>query len=144
MSKRKLARRGNYVIGYGRPPKSGQFKPGESGNTGGRPKGLRPLGSLLHEILRQKVPVTENGKTRRIPVQEVMFRRLAKDAMRADKGAIKLVLNLVDRYSDSPEATLQLREMLAEDRAILAQYLTEPDDLLPTPVSEPTKTRPKK
>ena len=33
-----------------------------------------------------------------------MLRRLANDAMRSDPNAIKLLLSLIDRYSDSPEA----------------------------------------
>jgi hypothetical protein len=36
----------------------------------------------------------------------VMLRRLANDAMRSDPNAnaIRLLLSLIDRYSDSPEA----------------------------------------
>ena len=30
-----------YEVGYGRPPRHSQFRPGESGNPGGRPKGRR-------------------------------------------------------------------------------------------------------
>jgi hypothetical protein len=33
-----------------------------------------------------------------------MLRRLANDAMRSDPNAIRLLLSLIDRYSDSPEA----------------------------------------
>lgn len=29
-------------VGYGKPPKASQFKPGESGNPGGRPKSVLP------------------------------------------------------------------------------------------------------
>ena len=28
-----------YEVGYGKPPKATRFKPGKSGNPGGRPKG---------------------------------------------------------------------------------------------------------
>ena len=35
---------------------------------------------------------------------EGMLRRLANDAMRSDPNAIRLLLPLIDRYSDSPEA----------------------------------------
>jgi hypothetical protein len=49
--------------------------------------------------------------------------------MRSDAGAMKLLLSLVDRYGDSPEAALRLGEMLAEDRDILAQYLQGPAGL---------------
>jgi hypothetical protein len=30
---------GQYDVGYGKPPAKGQFKPGQSGNPGGRRKG---------------------------------------------------------------------------------------------------------
>ncbi len=116
---------GDYKVGYGRPPKETQFAPGRSGNPKGRPKGCRPVGAVLQDIIRQKVTVTEGGKTRRISVLEVMLRRLANDAMRGDQNAIKLFLSLVDRYSDAPETTLQLREMLDEDKALLTEYLRE-------------------
>jgi uncharacterized protein DUF5681 len=97
----------------------------------------RPVGALLQDILQQKVSVTESGKTRRIPALEVMLRRLANDAMRSDQGAIKLLLSLVDRYTESSETALQLREILAEDEAILAQYLLEPGAFMSGPSSVP-------
>jgi Family of unknown function (DUF5681) len=94
MPDRKSAKPPDYVVGYRRPPKASQFMPGKSGNPKGRPKGSRPVGAVLQDIIRQKVAVTENGKTRRIPVIEVMFRRLANDAMWSDPRAMKLLLSL--------------------------------------------------
>jgi hypothetical protein len=126
VTNRKRPKTASYAVGYRRPPTATQFKAGKSGNPNGRPKGSRPVGAVLQEIIQQKVSVTESGKTRRISALEVMLRRLANDAMRSDQKAIKLLLSLVDRYAESPETTLQLREMLAEDEAILAQYLLEP------------------
>jgi hypothetical protein len=115
----------DYFVGYRRPPKTTQFKPGESGNPKGRPKGGRPVGTLLQDILQQKVAVTENGKTKRIPVLEVMLRRLANDAMRGEQRSIKFLLMLLEHYGDSSQTKLQLGEMLAEDAEILAEYLDE-------------------
>jgi hypothetical protein len=136
MGKKKAEQADDYKVGYRNPPKATQFKPGQSGNPKGRPKGIRPVGALLQDIIHQKVAVTEGGKTRRIPALEVMLRRLANDAMRSDQKAIKLLLSLVDRYAESPEAALQLRGLLDEDEAILAQYLREPHEVMPTPVSQ--------
>jgi hypothetical protein len=137
MPDRKGSRSSDYVVGYGRPPKSGQFTAGKSGNPRGRPKGSRSVGAVLGDVIRQKIAVTENGKTRRIPALEVMLRRLANDAMRNDPRALKLLLSLVDRYAESPEAKLHLEEVLAEDQAILAQFLQEPAGLVPVPTEEP-------
>jgi hypothetical protein len=113
-------------VGYGRPPKATQFKKGKSGNPNGRPKGSRTVGAVLQEILQQKIAVTENGKTRRVPALEVMLRRLANDAMRNEPTALKLMLSLYDRYGESPEAGIRLDEILAEDKAILANFLKQP------------------
>jgi Family of unknown function (DUF5681) len=116
----------DHAVGYGRPPKATQFKKGRSGNPKGRPKGSRPIGAVLQEVLGQRISVTENGKTRRLPALEVMLRRLANDAMRNEPVALKLMLSLFDRYGESPETAIRLDEVLAEDRAILANFLKEP------------------
>ena len=112
-----------YKVGYRRPPKATQFAPGKSGNPKGRPKGIRPVGAILNDIIHQKIAVTENGKTRRMSVLEIAFRRLANDAMRSDAKALKLLLSLAEQHRASPETTLELDTILAEDQAILAQYL---------------------
>jgi site-specific recombinase XerC len=94
-----------------------------------------PVGDDIREIVEsaagRSIAVTENGKTLRIPAIEVMLRRLANDAMRSDPRAVKLLLSLVDRYGDSPETTLHLGELLAEDRDILAQYLPNSGGFVP-------------
>ena len=42
----------DYEVGYGKPPKSRQWKPGQSGNPKGRPKGARNrLGTQFLEAL---------------------------------------------------------------------------------------------
>ena len=122
MAKRKGAASPDYEVGYARPPKATQFAKGASGNPTGRPRGSRTVGSTLQDILQQKIAVTENGKSKRLPVFEVMLRRLVNEAMRSDPRAIKLLLSLVDRYGDSAETKVHLADLLAEDQAILAQY----------------------
>ena len=135
MTDRKRPPSGDYDVGYGRPPKATKFPPGKSGNPKGRPKGSRPVGKVLQDIIQQKVVVTEGGRTRRIPALEVMLRRLANDAMRSDQKAIKLLLSLIDRYAESAETVVQFRDLLAEDEAILAQYQGKPASTEPSPRS---------
>jgi Family of unknown function (DUF5681) len=126
MTRRKTSASSKYTVGYGHPPKHTQFKAGKSGNPKGRPKGSRNVGSVLRDKIQQKIAVTENGRTRRVPALEVMLRRLANDAMRNDPRALKLMLSLVDRYADTPEVAPCIDDVLAEDQAILAQYLETP------------------
>ena len=116
--------RRDYEVGFGRPPKATRFKPGKSGNPSGRPKGSRPVGAVLQQILGRRIAVTENGRTRSLPMLEVMLRQLANDAMRSEPSALKLMLSLIDRYRDAPAAELSIDEILKEDQAIVAKYAT--------------------
>lgn len=125
MSKSKKPRSADYEVGYGRPPKAAQFPAGQSGNPKGRPKGIRPVGAILRDIIQRRVPVTEGDKTRRLSVLEVMLLRLANDAMRSDQRAIKLLLSLAERYAESPEAKAGFEGLLEEDQEILSQYLKD-------------------
>ena len=53
-------------VGYRRPPKRSRFRPGQSGNPRGRPRGQLSLFATARKILDQMVTVTEHGRTRRI------------------------------------------------------------------------------
>jgi hypothetical protein len=44
----------DYKVGYGKPPKGGQFKKGISGNPSGRPKKPLDFASQLKKELTQK------------------------------------------------------------------------------------------
>ena len=90
-------------VGYRRPPKATQFKKETSGNPRGRPKGSRDIGNVLLDVTRQKIPVTENGRTRRMPALEVMLREFTNEAIQNDQGALKLLFTLMERYADIPK-----------------------------------------
>jgi Family of unknown function (DUF5681) len=121
--KRRGSKSLRYAVGYRRPPNATQFKPGQSGNPRGRPKGPRNIGAILREVIGQKIAVTEGGKTRRLPALEVMLRRLVNEAMRSDPKAMKLLLSLVERYSESPDPEVHPDQLLADDQAILKEFL---------------------
>ena len=63
----------DYEIGYGRPPKSTRFKPGQSGNTKGRPKGSTNLENLLNKALDVKVTIETPTGTKRITKREAIM-----------------------------------------------------------------------
>lgn len=79
----------NDEVGFKKPPKSGQFKKGKSGNPSGRPK-TRPkqeqAADIVDRILFQEmVPVTDKkGRRSKIIVFEAAFKRLAQMALTSE------------------------------------------------------------
>ena len=71
-------------MGYRHPPTATRFKPGQSGNLKGRPRGTRSVGTILQEVVNRKIPVTDNGKTRKVPALEVALLRLTNGAMKGE------------------------------------------------------------
>ena len=84
---------GPYEIGFGKPPRSRQFKPGQSGNPAGRPRGAKNFATAIEQELDARVTVTENGRRRRISKREVIAKHLVNKAASGDLKAIPLLLN---------------------------------------------------
>jgi hypothetical protein len=129
-------RTGGYQVGKGRPPLTTRWKRGQSGNPSGRPKGSRNVSTIVNDVIGQKFAVTENGRKRRIPALEVVLCRLRNDAMQGDPRALKLVLSLVDRYAEAPDAAASIEGLLAEDQIILERYLKKPSEPATDPAEE--------
>jgi hypothetical protein len=111
-------------VGYGRPPKQNQFKPGQSGNPKGRPKGARNLNNILEEELEQKVSVTENGRRQRVRKGRLAVRQQVNKAAQGDPKAFQAIARLqqvVDPgqlpASDTKHAT---QSELTEDQCLEA------------------------
>ena len=70
-----------YEIGYGKPPKAHQFKPGQSGNVGGRKKSKKSGATDISKILNASVMVTIGGKVQEMDSFEAGLRKIAKKAL---------------------------------------------------------------
>jgi hypothetical protein len=90
-----MAGRINGDVGRNRPPKKWQFRPGRSGNPLGRPKGSRNLKTDLADELAERIPIRENGKTRRISKQRAMIKGAVARAIQGDQRALSNLLSLV-------------------------------------------------
>ena len=84
------------LVGYGRPPKHRQFKPGISGNPKGKPRGPRNLGAALEAFLSEKVTVTEQGEKRKIAKRDVIAKQLVNKAASGDLAAIRFLTQVLE------------------------------------------------
>lgn len=110
----------SYTIGYKKPPKDTRFKPGRSGNSKGRPKGVRNFKTDVKRSLKERVRVRQGSKTRNVSSQEATLARLREKALAGDGRALDRFLALAQVYNDD-EGTQSLA-LSASDREILAVY----------------------
>lgn len=88
-----------YEVGYGKPPKANQFKPGQSGNPKGRPKGRQNFRTIVTELLNSKITVTENGKQTKVSFGEALVKKMAGKALKGSVPDLLKFAEFVDRYS---------------------------------------------
>lgn len=113
----------DYVVGFGKPPKSGQFQKGQSGNKKGRPKGARGLKTDLKAELGERVSITENGKTRKLTKQQLVVKRLTTSAAKGDIRAISKLIDLVTTtFGVEDEPIKGAASLSNSDEAILRAY----------------------
>ena len=117
-----IADRNGCVVGYGCPPKSGRFKPGQSGNPKGRPKGSKNTATILQEELNSRVPIRENGKLRNIPKRRAAIKQQVNKAAAGNDRAFKQVFDM-ERAQQSVEEERKARHGFnpSENSETLAQ-----------------------
>jgi len=106
-------------VGPGKPPRYTRFKPGQSGNPNGRPKGSKNFAMILQQQLRKMVTITVDGKPKRVTVQEVIARRLANDSMKGTTKAMELLIRLTSAKSDEGSGKDATRETALPDEDAL-------------------------
>ena len=112
----------DYNVGYQKPPKHSQFKPGSSGNPKGRPKGTKNLKTELNEELLEKIQIKEGGTFKKVSKQRAVLKSLMAKAVQGDTKAAMIILNMTSKYQDNePEITVE--EILSDtDAAILEEF----------------------
>lgn len=109
-------------VGYRRPPKSGQFKPGQSGNPKGRKKHVANFKTDLTDELRETITVRENGRERKITKQRAFVKALMALAIKGDIRAINALVACTRNFgtgSDPPSVD----DIDIEDLDVLENYL---------------------
>lgn len=84
----------DYEIGYAKPPTHTQFKPGQSGNKKGRPKGSKNVATILEEALSKTVIVRDGDKVRRISKGEAFVETVLNDSLKSDNQARRVLVSM--------------------------------------------------
>jgi Family of unknown function (DUF5681) len=112
--------RGDYQVGYGRPPVEHRFKPGNKANPKGRGKRTRNRKFVVREFLFEPVTVNEGGEVKQMPALEVVIKRLLAQALKGDHRSALTILGLAQRDGLlTPEQEEVVDGLPENDRAIL-------------------------
>lgn len=113
----------NYRVGYGRPPAASQFKPGRSGNPGGRRKGAKNFATTIEEELNARIRVTENGRRRRISKRQAIVKNLVNKAAAGDLKAIPPLIALTRPSGARDDAVTPEEPHPSDDQEIIQHIL---------------------
>jgi hypothetical protein len=84
-----------YEVGFAKPPKSGQFERGKSGNPKGRPKGSKNFATVVLRECRQRVRVNGPRGTRTVTKLEAAVMQLGNKAAQGDLRSQREFFSLV-------------------------------------------------
>ena len=108
------------AVGYGKPPRATRFKPGQSGNPKGRPRGSKNESTILREMLSEKLSLRQpNGRIKKIPALEGIHRKQLELALRGDVKSAAFVLN---RFAALVSGEFHGEELNADDIAVLDAF----------------------
>jgi Family of unknown function (DUF5681) len=85
------------AVGYKHPPREHQFRPGQSGNPSGRPKGARNFRSELREELSEVVTVHDGDRDIQISKQRALIKSVVAAAIDGNQRAAASVLAMCMR-----------------------------------------------
>jgi hypothetical protein len=141
--------KGDYDVGYGKPPPHTQFQKGVSGNPRGRPRGSKNLKTLARKVMNTKVTLRENGKTRTVSKAEAMLMAVFNRGLSGDPSAARIslsVMQLALAESEGQGATPDSAPLQTQDDLTVLSDLMKRygGDTQRTPKSKPRARRAKK
>ena len=110
----------DYKVGYGRPPKHGQIKPGEVRNKRGKARGTRSLKNDVREILNMPVPLNDPGRKRKVTTRKAALLKLREKALKGDSRSLDRLLEYAREHDLEEGLVANTGSLLEEDQTILA------------------------
>ena len=132
----------DYEVGYGKPPESGKFKKGQSGNPKGRKKKVVPTNvadAIKYELSQTNTILNSKGVKEKVPTVVLLAKVILKDALAKDGNSRKLLLQSkafmnadVLRFAEQLEKTTYQNEenewLSDEERKLAYKFLCDAID----------------
>jgi len=107
-----------YAVGNKKPPLHTRFKPGQSGNPSGRPKGSVNFDTTLLKEFHKKVPATINGKPIKVTNDKLFAASLVKDGITKGPQSKHQLANAVARAEARLAAKAEAQKKAEADEPV--------------------------
>jgi Family of unknown function (DUF5681) len=102
-----------------RDRRTGRFKPGYCPNPNGRRRKARTVGATITGALNEVIPVSENGRRRRISKLQAAAKQLANKVAAGDLRASKMAFELAQRAEQQAAAQSPIDRLRDSDEEIV-------------------------
>lgn len=116
----------DYDVGFGKPPKATRFKPGQSGNPRGRPRGQANLLTDVLKELSEQIRISESGREKTVSKQRAMIKALVAKSLKGEARAASILIGLLTKLveSETSAAAVEVPAATATaDQAIIEAFL---------------------
>lgn len=113
----------DYDVGYGKTPTHTRFKPGQSGNKKGRPKGSKNLKTDLKDELNQTISVLMDGKKVKMTKQKAFVKNIVALALKQNHKAMTILLNMYTKFLIEEEAGESDETLSKTEQEILDEFI---------------------
>lgn len=112
-----------YEVGYGKPPQSGQFTKGKSGNPKGRPKGSKNLATIVLKESRQVVRVNGPSGSRKVTKLEATLMQIGNKAAQGDIRASRDFVSLIGKAEEATTTSVLSLSQHQMDQQVMQSIL---------------------
>jgi hypothetical protein len=91
---------GSYEVGYGKPPRAGQFRKGQTGNPRGRHRGEENLISVFKRYVSQLVRISEGDTFVKVTLAEAVIRKNFNAALQKNAFAMGNIFRLAEESGE--------------------------------------------
>src|SRR5262245_60749230 len=112
--------KGDYDVGYCRPPAAHRFQHGNKANPKGRKKGSRNRKVVIHDVLFEDVTVREGGEIRQMSALEAVLKKMLSKALAGDNKAALTIIGIAQKEGLlTPEQEQVVEDLSEGDLAII-------------------------